>query len=268
MKYCSINGIEKRTSEITDRGLAYGDGLFTTAKISKGQVILLDKHIERLTQGCKHLGIQLPSEQLITDQISAVVKPFLLATLKVIITTGSGGRGYSRAGLSVNDTNIIVMVFNFPSQYISQSKQGISLGDSNQQIGSSSMLSGIKHLNRLEQVLLRAELDKRNEDDLLVTNHQGEVIEATSSNVFYWLDGQLCTPEITTSGVNGIIRQCILANHPKIEVFRPHLKDLEHVEAMFICNSLMGIMPVRTYNGRKLNIKKVIELQTHMSEFF
>ncbi|MEW6993676.1 aminodeoxychorismate lyase [Colwelliaceae bacterium MEBiC 14330] len=266
MKYCSINGIEKQVNNITDRGLAYGDGLFTTAKILHGKVILIDKHLERLTQGCKHLGIELSSEQHLKEQICAAVKPFKLATLKVIITAGSGGRGYSRAGLSINDTNIIIMVFDFPSHYKLQSKQGISLGDSTQQIGSSSMLLGIKHLNRLEQVLLRTELDKRQEDELLVTNHQGEVIEATSANVFFWLEGQLCTPEISTSGVNGIIRQYILANKPDIKICRPRLKDLQHVQAMFICNSLMGIMPVRTYNGRKLNIEQVIALQTYLND--
>ncbi|WP_339366106.1 aminotransferase class IV, partial [Vallitalea maricola] len=67
-----------------------------------------------------------------------------------------------------------------------------------------------KHLNRLEQVLLRTELDERSEDDLIVTNCQGNVIEATSSNIFYWQNEKLCTPEISTSGVDGIIRQAII----------------------------------------------------------
>jgi 4-amino-4-deoxychorismate lyase len=266
MKYCSINGVEKQAIEITDRGLAYGDGLFTTAKILNGEVILLDKHLERLTEGCRHLGIELPSERRMRVHISTVARSFSLATLKVIITAGSGGRGYSRLGLKENDCKIIIMVFDFPTQYAAQSKQGITLGDSLQHIGSSPMLSGIKHLNRLEQVLLRAELDKRSEDELLVTNVQGEIIEATSANVFYWLEGQLHTPKISCSGVNGIVRQAILAKYPEIKVCRAHLADLDGAEAMFICNSLMGIMPVRTYNNRKLNIDDVLALQIQMNE--
>ncbi len=266
MKYCSINGIEKQVIDITDRGLAYGDGLFTTAKILNGKVTLLDKHLKRLTEGCRHLGIQLPCQQGLKEQVCAVARSFLLASLKVIITAGSGGRGYSRLGLKEKDCNIIIMVFDFPTQYAAQSKQGITLGDSHQQIGSNPMLSGIKHLNRLEQVLLRAELDKRSEDELLVTNDKGEIIEATCANVFYWQKGQLHTPKITSSGVNGIVRQAILAKYPEIKECRAQFSDLKDVEAMFICNSLMGIMPVRTYNNRKLNIDEVLALQMQMNE--
>ncbi|KGJ90069.1 aminodeoxychorismate lyase [Colwellia psychrerythraea] len=267
MKYCSINGKQQTTLAVTDRGLAYGDGIFTTAKIVNGQVLLLEKHIERLTHGCQYLKLKLPTNINLQKQLADVVKGFSLAVLKVMITAGSGGRGYSRFGLTENSANLIIMISDFPRQYELLAQQGITLGDSKQQISTSPMLGGIKHLNRLEQVLLRDELDKRIEDDLIVTNCQGNVIEATSSNIFYWHNEQLCTPEISTSGVNGIIRQAIIAKKNDIKICQTRLEDLKHAQAMFISNSLMGIMPVKTYNNRKLTLDMVLNIQKEMKSF-
>ncbi|PKG81783.1 aminodeoxychorismate lyase [Colwellia sp. 75C3] len=264
MKYCSVNGQQQTDITITDRGLAYGDGIFTTAKIVKGKVILLDKHIERLVYGCQRLKIQAPSRQRLMEQLQSAAKDFPLAVVKVMITAGSGGRGYSRVGLSDNATNLIIMVSDFPNHYQVLAHRGINLGDSKQQIATSSMLGGIKHLNRLEQVLLRAELDERIEDDLIVTNCQGNVIEATSSNLFYWFNEQLCTPDVSTSGVDGIIRQTIIAKSPQVKVCKTKLGDLKQAQAMFICNSLMGIMPVKKYNNRILAVDNVHQLQSQM----
>ncbi|TMM43297.1 aminodeoxychorismate lyase [Colwellia ponticola] len=268
MKYCSVNGQQQTTIALTDRGLAYGDGLFTTAKIVNGQVILLAKHIERLVVGCQRLKLPLAFIQHLHTQLSQqlpnVASTFSLAVLKVMITTGSGGRGYSRIGLNDNAMNIIITVSDFPEHYPELAQKGITLGDSEQQLGTSTMLAGLKHLNRLEQVLLRAELDERIEDDLVVTNNQGYVVEATSANVFYWLDDQLSTPDLSMSGVNGIIRQTIIAQNPKIKICQSKLSDLKEVQGMFICNALMGIIPVKTYNNRHLAVEAVQQIQQRM----
>lgn len=264
MKYCSINGQQKTDIALTDRGLAYGDGLFTTAKIVDGKVVLLEKHIERLQLGCKKLKWQLPLPNNLTKQLAQVADNYSKAVLKVMITTGSGGRGYSRLGLNEHSVNIIIMVSDFPQNYEDIAHQGLDLGDSEQTIGISTMLGGLKHLNRLEQVLLRAELDARSEDELVVSNCQGDVIEATSANLFYYLDGQLCTPEISLSGVDGIIRQQIIAHNAQVKVCKTTRLDLSKAQSIFICNSLMGIMPVKTYNKRLLSIEAVLALQNKM----
>ena len=261
MKYCSINGITQNTIAITDRGLAYGDGIFTTAKIVDGQVVLISKHIDRLIHGCNKLNIPVVSGEDLTAQLHHAAQDFSNAVIKVMITSGSGGRGYSRVGLDESSTNIIIMVSDFPKHYNALSGHGINLGISTQEIAISPMLSGLKHLNRLEQVMLRSELDGREEDDLVVTNCQGYVIEATSSNLFYWLNNRLCTPDLIESGVNGIIRQEILEHTPDILVHKTRLDDLQAADAMFICNSLMGVMPVNKYNNRTLAIDKVLALQ-------
>ena len=267
MKYCSVNGNQQKSIALNERGLAYGDGLFTTAKIINGEVVLLAKHIERLIRGCQQLKITAPLEQSLIKQLQSVAKAFSYAVLKVMITAGSGGRGYSRIGLADNASNIIIIVSDYPAHYSALAEQGITLGDSEQKIGINPMLAGLKHLNRLEQVLLRAELDTRQEDDLVVSNCQDNVIEVTSANLFYWQKGQLCTPDLSLSGVNGIIRQQVLAKYPETQISQTRLSDLNEVSAMFICNSLMGIMPVKTYNNRDLVIDEVLNMQRQMQGF-
>lgn len=252
MKFCLVNGIQQNQIDIQNRGLAYGDGLFTTAKIIDGKIQHLSLHIQRLLLGCEKLALLAPDKVELTKQLSLVAKQHDLAVLKVIITASGGGRGYARSTEPKND--LIIMVHDYPKHYDELAIEGIILGNSNQQMGINPMLSGLKHLNRLEQVLLRQELTNTKEDDLVVTNVNDEVIEATSANLFFWLNDKLCTPDVTNSGVNGIMRQAILQNYPGTLIKKVTLADLARSPAMFICNCVMGVMPVRNYNGRNLSI--------------
>ncbi|PCI53485.1 MAG: aminodeoxychorismate lyase [Gammaproteobacteria bacterium] len=252
MNFCSVNGIEQNQIDIENRGLAYGDGLFTTAKIMDGQIQYLSSHVQRLLLGCKRLALIAPNKVELTEQLSQVAKQYNLAVLKVIITAGSGGRGYARAIDQNND--VIIMVHDYPKHYNELAIEGITLGNSNQKMGINPMLSGLKHLNRLEQVLLRQELTSTQVDDLVVTNINDEVIEATSANLFFWLNDQLCTPDVTNSGVNGIMRQTILQKYPDTLIKKVTLAELANSPAMFICNCVMGVMPVKSYNGHSLSM--------------
>jgi len=252
MKICLVNGVEQNHIDIENRGLAYGDGLFTTAKIIDGQIQYLSLHVQRLLLGCERLALNVPNKTELTEQLSQVAKQYHLAVLKVIITAGSGGRGYARSSASKNE--LIIMVHDYPKHYDVFALEGVKLGNSKQKMGINPMLSGLKHLNRLEQVLLRRELDNTEEDDLIVTNINDEVIEAISANLFFWLDGKLCTPDVTNSGVNGIMRQTILQKHPETLIKKVTLAELANSQAMFICNCVMGIMPVKNYNGQHLPI--------------
>lgn len=252
MKFCLVNGVEQNHIDIENRGLAYGDGLFTTAKILDGNIQYLSAHIQRLLLGCKKLALFAPNKVELIEQLSQVAKQYDLAVLKVIITASSGGRGYARSNTPKSD--VIIMVHDYPKHYDELAIEGITLGSSNQQMGINPMLSGLKHLNRLEQVLLRQELASTKDDDLIVTNINDEVIEATSANLFFWLNDKLCTPDVTNSGVNGIMRQTILQKHPETLIKKVTLTELANSPAMFICNCVMGVMPVKRYNGQNLSI--------------
>jgi len=263
MKFCLVNGIQQNHIDIENRGLAYGDGLFTTAKILNGKIQHLAAHIERLTIGCKKLGIIAPSLDELKKQLTSVAKNYSLAVLKVIIIASSGGRGYARS--KSNSHDLIIMVHDYPQHYDELVCTGINLGISKQQIGINPMLSGLKHLNRLEQVLLRQELSSRGEDDLLVTNIHDEVVEATSANVFFFLNGKLYTPDISQSGVNGIMRQAILQRYPDTIVKTFSLSEIAKAEAMFACNCVMGIIPIANFNDRALPIELPLKLRNDVN---
>ncbi len=264
MKFCSVNGIQQNHIDIENRGLAYGDGLFTTAKILNGNIQYLTKHVERLFLGCEKLGITAPSQVELVKQLSKVAKSYSLAVLKVMITASSGGRGYERS--KGNEHDLIIMVYGYPLHYDELANTGVKLGLSTQQLGLNPMLAGLKHLNRLEQVLLRQELSSRGEDDLLVANIENEVIEATSANVFFFIDGQLYTPDVSQSGVNGIIRQAILQRYPETIIKPMTLDDVAKAQAMLICNCVMGVMPVNTFNGKALSIEPVQNVRENMNQ--
>jgi 4-amino-4-deoxychorismate lyase len=264
MKFCLVNGIQQDYIDIESRGLAYGDGLFTTAKIQNGQIQYLTAHIERLSLGCNKLGITPPARDELIDQLNIVAKDYSLAVLKVIITAKRGGRGYARS--KNNSHDLIIMIYDYPTHYNELVSTGLKLGLSKQQMGINPMLAGLKHLNRLEQVLLRQELSARDEDDLLVTNINNDVIEATSANVFFILDGKLHTPDMSQSGVKGIMRQAILQRYPETIVKAFTLTELTNVQAMFICNCVMGVMPVAVFNGQVLSLAPVQSVLANMSQ--
>lgn len=255
-----VDGQVADSISIDDRGLAYGDGCFTTALIVNGEVAMLPQHLGRLIQQSQQLALpsfDLPLLKATIKQISAGIT---IGIVKVMITCGSGGRGYSRLG--AEQAKVIVSLHDYPSFYHQWQKQGICVGISTQKLGINPMLAGLKHLNRLEQVLLRAELDQRPEDDLLATDINGHIIECCSANVFWLKAGQWYTPSLTTAGVAGLMRENILLHQPNIKQGHYLLAQLHNIEAMFISNAILAIVPVKVFNGRQLDISAVKSMQT------
>ena len=250
--YCELNGQRVFDYPILDRGLAYGDGLFTTAKVIDGKVNLLAEHIKRLELSCQTIGIEYPVHTLYS-RLEEIVAPHQRAVLKVIITAGEGGRGYSRCDNC--SANILITVHEYPNHYELLPIKGIHLGLAETKLGINPQLAGIKHLNRLEQVLIKQELDKRVEDELLVLNYANEVVEVSAGNVFFYMPDRdiWITPELTNAGVNGIIRQQVLYQMTNATEQQMSLDDVAQASAIFVCNTIMGIIPVHTYQGASLD---------------
>jgi 4-amino-4-deoxychorismate lyase len=253
MYYQSINGQQEQHISMSNRGLAYGDGVFTTAKVLNGKVQFLSAHIERLIYSCQRLNITLPDMVKITEELKSIAQRFPKSVAKIIITAGDGGRGYSRQGCL--ESNVVITFHAFPEHYVNWQETGINLGLSTLKLGISPLTSGIKHLNRLEQVLIRQELDKRNEDDLLVLNCNDDIIEASAANVFWRKDETWYTPELSDSGVAGLMRAHILETLNKVNgqqpiIIKAKITLLENIEAMFLCNSVMGVIPVRQFDNK------------------
>jgi 4-amino-4-deoxychorismate lyase len=268
MEIMSLSFVDEQVLDVIsiyDRGLAYGDGCFTTALILDGSVVMLEQHLARLKQQSERLGLPEINSSSIAEQMCNVSQGISKGVVKVIVTCGRGGRGYSRIG--ANQAQVIVSRHDYPNFYRQWQKDGITVGISEQQLGINPMLAGLKHLNRLEQVLLRKELDQRPEDDLLVTDINGHIIECCSANVFWLKDGQWHTPALSRAGVSGLMRAKIMTLNQDVLTGDYTLTAIDNIDAMFISNAILGIVPVKVFNLKVLDISLVENIQKQCLTF-
>ena len=169
--------------------------------------------------------------------------------LKVIITRGAGGRGYSSVGCQ--QPTRILSVSAYPAHYTRWKEEGIALALSPVTLGRNSYLAGLKHLNRLEQVLIRSHLEQTNADEALVLDSDGWLTECCAANLFWRRGRDVYTPRLDQAGVNGIMRQFIIAQlaHSPYRVVEVNARPeaLAQADEVIICNALMPVIPVQRY---------------------
>jgi 4-amino-4-deoxychorismate lyase len=260
-----VNGEAQDHLPVTDRGFQYGDGLFETIEVQSGRAIFLDQHLGRLLKGCIRLQIPEPSIDLIRSEAQSLLAfdsiPPGNCVLKIIITRGSGGRGYRQPD-SLKPSRIVSLhpAPDYPSSY---QIQGINARFCQTRLGLNPLLAGIKHLNRLEQVMARAEWDSTDIQEGIMRDINGHIIEGTMSNVFFVKGGRLHTPILSHSGIAGIIRSAIikLAHQHHLSIFE-HLFDsavLLSADEVFVSNSIIGIWPVKQLETTTFRIGPVTQ---------
>lgn len=265
-----INGKLCNTLPATDRGLHYGDGLFETVAVITGKPQHWRAHLKRLETGCMRLGIPFPGAALLDDESTRL--PALTArwVLKVIITRGGGGRGY-RPPAPAQATRILCQ-YPWPDYPDSLADTGVRVRICTTPMGINPALAGIKHLNRLEQVMARCEWDEPDLSEGLMLDTGGHLIEGTMSNLFLVTQGQVCTPALTQAGIAGVMRDQVieacrqLSLPVRIGVFGE--PDLARAEELFLTNSIIGIWPVSEISGgenRKITPGPITRtLQAHL----
>jgi 4-amino-4-deoxychorismate lyase len=221
-----------------DRGLAYGDGLFETVLVRDGRALLWEAHLARLRRGCQRLGIPSPAVDDLNG-LPARAGPGL-KVLKLIVTRGSGGRGYRLPDQAVPRLRWRTAPF-APDERRWQAGVGVRLCEL--RLGIQPRLAGLKHLNRLENLLARGEWQDEQIAEGLLCDSEGYLVEATSMNLFWYLDGQWQTPRLDRCGVAGTLRQRLLDSVPMSEV-RCGTEVLARIEAPCLGNSVQGLWPV------------------------
>ncbi|NOS74437.1 MAG: aminodeoxychorismate lyase [Methyloglobulus sp.] len=254
-----VNGVETNHIPVNDRGFQYGDGLFETIEVVDGQPVFLEQHLVRLGSGCLRLNIPRPNIQQITDEIYYVCKNSKQAVLKIIITRGAGGRGY-RQPETVHPTRVISL-HPFPEYPNAHSEQGIVAHICNARLGLNPALAGIKHLNRLEQILARAEWDDPTVQEGIMLDINDHVIEGTMTNLFYVKDDIIYTASLQSTGVAGVMRGIIAKLLPehgcKLIEHEYGKEDLLSADEVFVCNSIIGIWPVKQIEGVSFSVGKL-----------
>ncbi|MDD1637880.1 MAG: aminodeoxychorismate lyase [Methylococcaceae bacterium] len=242
-----VNGEYKEHIEISDRGFQYGDGLFETIAVTDGQPVFLDRHLDRLKAGCLRLYIPFPGTGLLIQEAQKLCRHSSKAVLKLILTRGSGGRGYRQP--DVIQTTRVLSLYPFPDYPDIYKEQGIVVRFCNTRLGLNPALAGIKHLNRLEQILARAEWTDSGIQEGIMLDSNDHVIEGTMTNLFYIRDNTLYTSLLIQSGVAGIMRSIIMtisSGHGLSVMEHTFTKDeLLLADEVFVCNSIIGIWPIR-----------------------
>jgi 4-amino-4-deoxychorismate lyase len=247
-----------------DRSVNYGDGCFTTMYSEGQNVFVLDKHLVRLEQDAKRLGIKFCLETLqyyLNQACTNLLKSDTPASVvKVLISRGSGGRGYEppefpkpQIIISFYPTAKLVPRVSASSSY----KKTVKIAE--MRLSIQPLLAGIKHLNRLEQVLAKQELQLQDCDDLLICDQANNLVEATASNIFCLKNGVWITPSLVDCGVSGVMRNSVLEFMQMNEI--PHdiqtmcIQDILEASAVFLCNSIKFIMPISSIYAQNKTVE-------------
>ncbi|MFT3805328.1 aminodeoxychorismate lyase [Arenimonas sp.] len=229
-----------------DRGLAYGDGLFETLLVHEGRALWWDAHWRRLQKGAERLRIPVPKEEHLVDEVSRLVYATSRAVLKLVLTRGAGGRGYAPPARVA--PTIVLSLHEAPD---ATPAAGLDLRWCDVRLATQPALAGIKHLNRLEQVLARLEWNDPAIDEGLMLDERDRVISATAGNVFALIGGRWLTPRVSECGVAGVMREWLLAHVDGASEAELDRDAIETAEAVFVCNSVRGPQPVRRIDRRE-----------------
>ncbi|MGL5359338.1 MAG: aminodeoxychorismate lyase, partial [Shewanella sp.] len=203
-----VNGQRQATITGADRGLAYGDGLFATMRSGIDGILCFATHQARINAGAARLGFDWHMGEDLCRQLTELAKQYPHHCIKLLLTRGVGGRGY--APPSHCAVTEVVSVHPIPTHYAQWQQRGISLQTSPVRLGHQPLLAGIKHLNRLEQVLIRSQPLAANFDDWLVLDCNGKVIESSMANLFLMQDRRVVTPCLAQCGVSGVMREQVI----------------------------------------------------------
>lgn len=240
-----INGIEESLINVRDRGFQYGDGIFETIAYKNNKLELWHEHMQRLQLGCERLSLKKVEPSLwLADfkklNISAD------AVIKICISRGISSRGY--AYNSQHEITRVISASSWPD-YPLENSRGITAIFCKTPVSMNAALAGLKHLNRLDNVLARNEWNNSDIAEGLMLDNQGHIVEGTMSNVFCVLGDELYTPSLAQSGVAGIMRQQVIELAKKLKlsvnVVDINKENFLQMDALFITNSIIGIWPIK-----------------------
>lgn len=257
-------------TQLMDRGLLYGDGFFTTLLVENGQIANWSAHWWRLKNSAQRLKFPVLSETEVRHQLAKLL-PTLDSqqthhVVKILVTRGQGGKGYQP--LAMPQPAIYVQALPFP-HYATKNSQAwplftVKMKLSSVRYGQQPLLAGLKHCNRLENVLAREALLSTEFDEALMLGQAGQVVSASQSNLVLIKGRNLTTPELSD---NGVLGTC-LSNLPKVlsmddclanwrwQIRAVALEEVYQADEIFCCNAVRGVMPVTQFESQAYSTTK------------
>jgi len=261
-----VNGKQGNLIGIRDRGLLYGDGVFRTLRACKGHALHWPLHYQKLQHDCAALGIPCPDFALLSAELDELLLKHPDGVVKLIVTRGQGARGYAPPD-PVEPTRIwdVAPLPDYPADW---AVRGIKARLCRLRLSQQPRLAGIKHLNRLENVLAAAEsgdvpVNGEMVAEGLLLDAADNVIEGTRSNLFLVSHGELVTPEMSRCGVAGVQRERVMAwasrHHMPMQVREVRLDDVMNADELFVVNSVISLWPIRELEQRRWTAFPVAE---------
>lgn len=259
--YYSLNGQPIADSLpltlLDDRGLSYGHGLFETILMHQSSLPLVDRHLSRLNRGASALGIPIKSDpiynhvQLFLDQLKG--ESISQGVVKVIVTAGVGGRGYKSP--DTIEPSVVCNYSNLPKDIADYRNQAMNVRFCEHRLPINQPLAGIKHLNRLDQILARNEWTCDNYHEGLLFSESGHLIEAVAGNLFVKMADGWITPCVDQAGVAGVMRSLMLeeifpACNISVCVSTITMSELAESEALLVGNSIKGLAEVGSIDSQ------------------
>lgn len=255
-----VNGQAQKTVSALDRGLLYGDSLYETVAVMDGKELMLDAHIERLKEGVSLLGFSINIDVLYQDFESMLEQCQSRGkfVVRITLTRGEQSRGYQP--IEGQAITRILSLHEWPNYPTDLYDRGMSIGHSHVKYAQQPLLAGIKHGNRLEQVLA-AQSVQSGFDDVLMLDTQNNVISTSKGNIFIQLSNEWLTPDLVRCGINGIVRSQLIEYFDNAGI-RCKVADIsfdelndrkENITAALCCNSIMGVMPISHLLSQNIN---------------
>ncbi len=247
-----IGGRREEAIHATDRGLAYGDGVFRTMLARAGTIRYWSRHYRKLAEDCRSLGIACPTEAVLVADVREILRVETECVVKIIVTRGVGGRGYFPAPDA--EPTRIVASFPAPVPRPDRMEVGVRVRWCTTRLSVQPALAGVKHLNRLENVLARGEWSDPHIAEGLMRDNAGNVIEATASNVFLLEGGHFVTPDLSGCGVSGVQRDRVMSMlpalglHCAVEPITP--ERVLAADQVVLVNSVIGLWWVSGLDAR------------------
>ncbi len=224
---------------LSERAFQFGDGLFETIAVVDGSPCLWDAHMRRLLLGCDRLNLPRPDIDVLRADALQLAGGQQRAVLKVYWTAGRSRRGYARPHPLTPQRVVSLTSWPYAAAPVDWT---VRICD--HRLSENPVLAGIKHLNRLDQVIARSEWDHRQFQEGLMLGQDGRVVCGTMSNLFLQSDGCLVTPEIAGAGIDGVVRQLVIATAKRLDIVirigLVTMADVERADAVYFTNSLIG----------------------------
>lgn len=242
----SVDFLDADRVSVSDRGFTYGDGLFETVRVVHGQAPLWPRHAQRLASGCERLRIPPPDTTAVLGEVLRLCADLDDAVARVTLTRGAGARGYAPPSAPRPTLAVTVSPLALDP---SAGRDGVAVRLCATRLAVQPLLAGMKHLNRLEQVMARGEWDDPAIAEGLMLDTDGHLVSATAANLFAVFDGRLATPPVDRCGVAGVARAEVMAVR-EVEQVQLNPDRLMAADEVFLTSAVRGILPVRVFATR------------------